>query len=74
MTYTANDKSVYLLHVDSAVRMTDEEIISLLGKSVLTDSETVEYLYSRGFDLGFEMQKMETSDRLVIREKYTDNP
>lgn len=74
LTYTANDKSVYLLHVDSAVRMTDEEIISLLGKSVLTDSETVEYLYSRGFDLGFEMQKMETSDRLVIREKYTDNP
>ncbi len=74
LTYTANDSSVYLLHPDAARKMSDDEISDLLGKSVLTDGETVEYLQSKGFELGFKTETMKENDRLMIREEYTSNP
>jgi len=72
LTYT--ESGVYLLHPAMAPYLTDGEIAALLEKNVLTDAGTVEYIQSRGFDMGFSFRKISDFERLTIREKYTDHP
>lgn len=72
LTYT--DSGVYILHPSAARQMSNGELRELLSKNVLTDGECVEYMQSRGIDLGFELRAMDSFESFVLRERFTDNP
>lgn len=49
MCFKKNNEGVVLLHPYVAMDMTDEEIMKLLSKPVITDGKTIEILHKRGF-------------------------
>lgn len=52
IAFSKKNDGVTLLHPDNARCMSNEEIISLLKKPVITDGETVEIFHKRGFNCG----------------------
>ena len=71
---TYRDTNAYILHPDAAKQMNREELAELLSRNVLTDAETVEYMQSLGFELGFKLVRATTAQALVANEIYTDHP
>ncbi|MBE6593704.1 MAG: hypothetical protein E7642_06895 [Ruminococcaceae bacterium] len=71
---TYKDSGTYILHPDAAKQMNREELATLLSCNVLTDAETVEYMQSLGFDLGFKLVRATNAQSLVANEIYTDHP
>ena len=71
---TYRDAKAYILHPEAAKQMNREDLAKLLSCNVLTDAETVEYMQSLGFDLGFKLVRATNAQSLVANEIYTDHP
>ncbi len=68
---TKKDMPVYLLSSDTASILSEEEVQFLIGKPVLTDSETLHVLNDRGFDIGADAEQI---DIMLYNEVFTDHP
>ncbi|MBO5215752.1 MAG: hypothetical protein J6B79_06150 [Clostridia bacterium] len=64
---------VTLLYPEVAKRMSNAEIEKLLAKNVILDGKTVQYIQSRGIDLGFEVEELTEMQGLATYEIFTDN-
>jgi hypothetical protein len=72
LSFTEAD--VFILHPKVAGQMTDRELHEVLSKKVITDAQTVEYMLSRGIDIGLKIKEASIPEQLVMRDEYTDSP
>ena len=73
VSYAERENGLFILHPEAARQMTADELVELTGKPVITDSETVEYLKSKGIDLGVEVRPLSELEILRSTEEYTDH-
>ncbi|MBQ4527717.1 MAG: hypothetical protein II998_06575 [Clostridia bacterium] len=74
IAYDRDDETVFLLHPDCAYAISDEEVLYLMAKNVVTDGETISILSKRGFDFGVEAKELVPSVAGKCQEKMTKNP
>ena len=73
ISFAERENGLFLLHPDAARQMSQAELISLMSKPVITDGETVEYLKSKGIDLGVEVRPLSELEVLRSKEIFTDH-
>ena len=71
VSYAERENGLFILHPEAARQMSDDELIALTGKSVITDGETVELLKLRGIDIGVEVRPLSELEVLRSSEIFT---
>lgn len=74
IAYDKKEDSLIFLHAESAKELSDSDVEFLLDKNVIADGEAIAILKEKGFDLGVNSYKLDVSDILKIKERFTDCP